>query len=178
MAKSHLGKIHVYTGEGKGKTTAALGLALRVVGRGYKVIIIQFLKKQATGECLVESKLKPNLSIHQFGRQEFHYQKDKSKAEDIKLARAGLEFAEEILEKEKPNLLILDEINVAIYFDLLSLDSVNKILDQAVEQGIEVVLTGQKARPEIIRRADLVTEMKKVKHYFEQGVEARKGIEF
>ena len=178
MAKPQLGKIHVYTGEGKGKTTAALGLALRAVGRGYKVIMIQFLKKQTTGEYLAQSKLKPYLAIYQFGRQEFYHSKDGPNPEDVKLAQTGLEFAKKTLAEEKPNLLILDEINVALYFNLLKLTEVNKILDQAVKQGTEVVLTGQKAKPEIIKIADLVTEMKKVKHYFDKGIEAREGVEF
>jgi len=178
VSKSHLGKIQVYTGEGKGKTTAALGLALRAVGRGYKVVVIQFMKKQETGEYLLQSKLKPYLSIHQFGRQEFLSDKDNPPAADVKLARTGLEFAEQALKAEKPDLLILDEINVAVYFNLLPLATVNKFIDQWRDKGTEIILTGQKASPELIKKADLVTEMKKVKHYFDKGVEAREGVEY
>jgi len=177
MTKKHLGKVHIYTGDGKGKTTAALGLALRAVGRGYKVVVIQFMKKQETGELMALEKLGPNLEIHQFGREEFVTTEEASE-DDKKLADKGLKFAQQVMAEQKPDILILDEINMATHFKLLSIETVNKFIDQWRGKGTEIILTGQKAHRDLRERADLVTEMKKVKHYFDENIEAREGIEY
>ena len=177
MTKEHLGKIHIYTGDGKGKTTAALGLALRAVGWGYKVVMIQFMKKQATGEMMALEKLKPDLEIHQFGREDF-ISAESAVDKDRELAQAGLDLAAKAMVETKPDILILDEINVALHFKLLKPAEVNNFIDQWRDKGTEIILTGQKADPKLIEKADLVTEMKKVKHYFDKNTEARKGIEF
>lgn len=176
--KSHLGKIHVYTGDGQGKTTAALGLALRAIGHGYKVIIIQFMKKRPkTGEILIQKRLSPDLEIYQFGREIF-VKKEQPEQEDIEFAKKGLDFAYKALENQQPDILILDEINVAIDFNLLKVDDLLKFLDKVPRRGTEIVLTGRGAKKEIIKRADLVTEMKKIKHYYDTGLLAREGIEY
>lgn len=175
MSRNHLGRIQVYSGDGKGKTTAALGLALRAVGRGYKTVVIQFMKKQETGEYLVQERLKPELEIYQFGQKSF-IDKNNIQAEDKELAQRGLDFAKEIVKK-KIDILILDEINLALDFKLLDLKEVLNFLDN-IPPGIEVILTGRGVDPEILKRADLVTEMKKIKHYFDRGLETREGIEF
>jgi len=177
MTKKHLGKVHVYTGDGKGKTTAALGLALRAVGRGYKVVVVQFMKKQETGELMVLEKLKPDLEIHQFGQEEF-ISIASAEEKDKALARKGLEFASRVMAEQKPDMLILDEINVALHFKLLDVAEVKKFIDKWRGKGTEIILTGQKASSDLIERADLVTEMKKVKHYFDKKIKVREGIEY
>jgi len=170
------GKIHLYTGEGEGKTTTALGLALRAVGHGYKVIIIQFMKgRKKIGEYLIKERLAPEYEIYQFGKQEFVNLENPSE-EDKKLAQKGLEFARESLRK-KPRLLILDEINLAIAIGLIELKEVLKFLEEIPNETV-VVLTGRRAPEELIEVADLVTEMKEIKHPMGKGVLAREGIEF
>lgn len=174
--KNHLGKIHIYTGPGQGKTQAALGLALRAIGRNYKVCIIQFMKGRKSGENLIAQKLKPNYEIYQFGRGEF-IKKGEGTKEDKKLAHKALDFAKKILEKKEIDILILDEINVAIDFGLLTTDEVINFLKNR-PLGIEIILTGRGAPKEICELADLVTFMKDVKHYFKSGLAAREGIEY
>lgn len=174
--KPHLGKIHVYTGPGQGKTQAALGLAMRALGHGYKVIVIQFMKGKDSGENLIQKKLSPLYEIYHFGRKKF-VEKGKVDKQDVKLAKNALDFALEVAKKKKPDILILDEINVAIDFKLLDVKEVIDFLDK-VPKGIEIVLTGRGMAKEIKEKADLVTVMQKVKHYFDKGVQAREGIEY
>ncbi len=174
--KKYLGKIQVYTGDGSGKTKAALGLALRAVGRGLKVVMVQFMKGQETGEKLVQKKLEPNFIIYSFGRKEFIGKNDNNN-EDKKLANKALNFAKKLVLSRDIDILILDEINVALDFGLISKDEVLDFLNKNPE-GIEIVLTGRNVLQEIIDKADLVTEMKKVKHYYDEGLQARKGIEY
>ncbi|RLG57878.1 MAG: cob(I)yrinic acid a,c-diamide adenosyltransferase [Candidatus Hydrothermarchaeota archaeon] len=170
------GKIHLYTGEGEGKTTTALGLALRAVGHGYKVIIIQFMKgRKNTGEYLIKERLAPEYEIYQFGKQEFVNLENPSE-EDKKLAQEGLEFARKSLRK-KPRLLILDEINLAIAIGLIELRAVLELLEEIPNETV-VVLTGRRAPKELIKVADLVTEMREIKHPMKHGIVARRGIEF
>ena len=170
------GKIHLYTGEGEGKTTTALGLALRAVGHGYKVIIIQFMKgRKNTGEYLIKKRLAPEYEIYQFGKQEFVNLENPSE-EDKKLAQEGLEFARKSLRK-KPRLLILDEINLAIAIGLIELRAVLELLEEIPNETV-VVLTGRRAPKELIKVADLVTEMREIKHPMKHGIVARRGIEF
>ncbi len=166
------GKIHLYCGNGKGKTTAALGLALRALGQNQKVALIQFMKKGDFGEIKALKKFS-NITIKQFGRKGFVR---KFNSLDRKLALAGLRFAQNILKK-KINILILDELNTAISFKLFSEKEVMDFLNK-IPKSIEVIITGRGDNQKIKQEANLITEMKEVKHYFKKGVKARKGIEF
>ncbi|MFC2157540.1 cob(I)yrinic acid a,c-diamide adenosyltransferase [Acidobacteriota bacterium] len=175
-SKAFRGYIQVYTGNGKGKTTAALGQALRAAGRGLNTYIGQFLKGQEYGELEAARKLSPHITIEQFGRKGFiHVTKDPDEL-DIKMAREGLEKCRSALRSQKYDLVILDEINVALYFKVLTEGDVLGLLDQKPD-SVELILTGRHAPDFLIQRADLVTEMKEVKHYYAQGIKARDGIE-
>jgi len=168
--------IQVYTGDGKGKTTAALGLALRAAGHGMKVCIVQFMKGRVNyGELRSIEKL-DGVEIHQFGRPEF-VDKENPHPEDIRGAEEGMAFAERAAESGKWDVLILDELNVALDFHLLDM---NRVLDflHGVPDSLEVVITGRYAPDEIVQLADLVTEMRCIKHPYEKGIKARKGVEF
>lgn len=167
------GYIHVYTGNGKGKTTAALGLSLRAVCAGKKVFFGQFIKGMEYSE-LKSQEFLPNFKIHQFGRDCFIY--NEPTEEDIKIAREGLKICEEILIKGEYDIVVLDELNIGIYYKLFSVDEVIEILKKRASH-VEVIITGRYAEDKIIELADLVTEMKEIKHYYTQGVEARLGIE-
>jgi cob(I)alamin adenosyltransferase len=175
--KSHLGKIHIYTGPGQGKTQAALGLALRALGREYKVCVIQFMKGRKAGENLfADKKMAPNFEIYQFGMPGF-IKKGEGSARDRKLAKSALDLAKKILEKKEIDILILDEINVALDFGLLKQKEILEFL-KSDHVGVEIVLTGRGVNKKICELADLITFMKDVKHYFKSGVPAREGIEF
>ena len=174
--KSYLGKIHVYTGNGSGKTKASLGLALRAVGRGLNVVMIQFMKGQETGERLVQKKLEPYFKIYNFGQEGF-LKKGSEKKEDKELAEKALNFAKKVVLSGDVDILILDEINVACNFGLIFENEVLEFLNGKPED-VEIVLTGRSASKKIIERADLVTEMKKIKHYYDDGIKAREGIEY
>ena len=166
--------IHVYTGNGKGKTTAAFGLAMRAAGRRKKVIIIQFMKPdKGYGEQISAKKL--GIEVYPFGTDRFVNKKNPQK-EDIERANKALEFAKEKL-KEMYDVMVLDEINVALDFNLIKLEDVLSLLD-AIPEKTELILTGRYANDEIIERAHLVTEMREVKHYYRMGVRAREGIEY
>jgi cob(I)alamin adenosyltransferase len=170
------GLIQVYTGNGKGKTTAALGLALRAVGHGLKVLFIQFMKGNMDyGELESSKKLSPYLTIKQVGRETF-VSKTNPDPIDIKLAQDGFALAKKAIWDEEYDIVILDEINVAIDYGLIPLSDLIHLLDNK-PRGVELILTGRNARPEVMDKADLVTEMVERKHYFGNGVKARKGIE-
>ena len=170
------GLIQVYTGNGKGKTTAALGLALRAVGRELMVCMIQFMKGGGPyGEHLAAGRLAPFLTIHQTGREGW-VNRDNPDPEDMRLARGALQLAQQSLLSGDYDLVIFDEINGAVSFGLLSVDEVLGVMAQK-PAGVELVLTGRNADPRIIEAADLVTEMREVKHYYKAGVPARLGIE-
>jgi len=174
--KYKMAMIHVYTGEGEGKTLTALGLALRAIGHGKKVIMIQFMKGwKETGEYMIKDRLEPEFEIYQFGRREFVNLKNPEKT-DIELARKGFEFAKKILKKN-PDILILDEINLAISIGLLDLNEIINFLKR-VPDDIAVVMTGRRAPREIIDMANLVTEMKYIKHPFDKGIAAREGLDY
>ncbi len=176
MGEEFKGYIQVYTGNGKGKTTAAIGLAVRAAGHKEKTFIGQFLKGQDYGELHAVKNLSPLITIEQFGRKGFyHVTKDPDK-EDIQSARNGLDKCEKAMLSGKYRIIILDEINVTVYFNLLSEKDIHSFLDQKLKD-VEIVLTGRYAPDSFIERADLVTEMKEVKHYYEKGIQARKGIE-
>lgn len=170
------GNIHLYTGSGEGKSLTAFGLALRAVGHGYKVVIVQFLKgRKDVGEYKIKDRLSPEYEIYQFGREEF-IDLSKPTSIDYELAKAGLEFAWKALER-KPRVLVLDEINLAAAVGLLRIEDIISLLDAVPDETV-VVLTGRNAPRELIERADLVTEMIEVKHPFYLGIPARRGIEY
>ncbi|QAT39466.1 cob(I)yrinic acid a,c-diamide adenosyltransferase [Clostridium sp. JN-9] len=167
------GYIQVYTGNGKGKTTAALGLSVRAVCSGKKVFFGQFVKGMKYSE-LEAVKFLPNFKMQQFGRNTFIF--DKPTKADIDAANSGLKTIEQILISGEYDVVIMDEVNIAIFFELFSDEDVIKVLNKKAD-NVEVILTGRYATDRIIDRADLVTEMKEIKHYYTQGVQARKGIE-
>ena len=178
MSKHKLrpGLVEVYTGDGKGKTTAALGLALRAAGRGLKVFIVQFLKGGFDyGELRLLEEL-PNIEVRAFGRGRFVTSSGPSE-EDMEEARKAMELAREVVMSGEYDVVILDEVNVAIYFGLVSLDEVLSLIKEKPEH-VELVLTGRKAPRELIDVADLVTEMREVKHPYKRGMPPRPGIEF
>lgn len=169
------GYIHVYTGSGKGKTSAALGLALRAVGHDLRVCVVQFMKSDGElGEVRAAARLAPYLSIHPMGPKGFIRKSPRSV--DYEMARKALDFAKEILRGGACDVLILDEINMAVRFGLLAVQDVLALMDLKPEP-VELVLTGRDADRAVIEKADLVTEMVAIKHYFDKGVSARKGIE-
>lgn len=168
------GYVQVYTGDGKGKTTAALGLAIRAAGHGLRTYIGQFMKGQRYGE-LEALRDNPYVTIEQFG-EVHHIYEDTVTANDVDRAQRGLELAREAMHSGQYDILVLDEINVAIWFGLIETEEVLAFLDTR-PVDVEVVLTGRRAPQELIDRADLVTEMRLVKHYYEQDVIARRGIE-
>jgi len=168
------GYIQIYTGEGKGKTTAALGLTLRAVGAGKKVLFAQFVKGQKYSEIKAIEQFLPNVTLKQYGLK-FFIDKLPSE-EDIKSAKAGLTELAEIIKSSDYDIIVLDEVNIALYYDLFSVEELIEILMNKKEET-ELILTGRYAPQELIEIADLVTEMKEIKHYYQQGVIARKGIE-
>lgn len=170
------GYIQVYTGNGKGKTTASLGLSLRAAGHGLKTVIIQFMKGWIDyGELRGVEMLAPHVEIHQAGRDTFVNRKNPD-PEDIRLARQGWELARATIGEKKADIVILDEINCAVDFGLLPVGEVLERL-RTKPDGMEIVLTGRGAPPEFLELADLVTEMREVKHYYTKGVDARVGVE-
>jgi cob(I)alamin adenosyltransferase len=170
------GLIQVYTGSGKGKTTAALGLALRAVGHGLRVLVVQFMKGNINyGELKSAKKLSPYLTIKQLGRETF-VSRTHPDPIDIQMAREGFSFAKRAIEGEEYDIVILDEINVAVDFGLIPLSDLLTLIEKKPKE-VELILTGRNAKSEIMDRADLVTEMVERKHYYNKGVKARKGIE-
>ncbi len=168
------GCIHVYTGNGKGKTTAALGLALRAVGAGFNIYIGQFAKGSDYSELNAVKLLSNYITLKQFGQKGFI--RNKPDKNDIRQALDGLKEIQSIISTNQYQLIILDEINIAIHYQLIGVDNVIDILNSK-HKSVEVVLTGRYADPKIIEYADLVTEMKEIKHYFKSGIRARVGIE-
>lgn len=172
------GYVQVYTGDGKGKTTAALGLALRAVGRGLKVVVIQFLKGTFSGELAAASRLGDSLEIRRCAPVEkFVWQLNEAECQELKKAVTnGFQEAGVIASNGSADLLILDEVLGAVAKGFLEKEKVCDLI-KAKSPKIELILTGRNAPPEIMELADLVTEMKAVKHYYRQGVKAREGIE-
>jgi cob(I)alamin adenosyltransferase len=177
MSDQRLAKacVQVYTGDGKGKTTAALGLALRASGHRMRTYIGQFMKGQHYGE-LDALRDHAYITIEQYGDARCCIRRDEVTPEHVAQARRGLEWAREAMLSGRYHVVVLDEVNVAVWFGLLAVEEVLAFLDQRPEH-VEVILTGRHAPQELIERADLVTEMREVKHYYQQGVLARVGIE-
>ncbi len=170
-----MGLIQVYTGNGKGKTTAALGLALRAAGHGLRTYVGQFLKGRPTGELKAAKLLEPYLTIEQFGESSFTLAK--GDAHQAALVRKGLQRIRQVLASGEYDIVVLEEINVALDLELVPLEEVLALLDERPPE-VELVLTGRGAPQELISRADLVTEMVSIKHPYQRGVKARMGIEF
>lgn len=175
------GYIQVYTGNGKGKTTASLGLAMRALGRCWKVLIVMFLKGgDDYGELNSFRNLSPeiskNLNIVQAGLDRIVYSDNKT-PEDEKEIKKGWELAKKAIQNDEYNLIILDEANVALDLGFIDVDEVAQVLKNKPEE-MEIVLTGRNANPKIIELAHLVSEIKPVKHYWDTGIVARKGIEY
>lgn len=175
------GYIQVYTGNGKGKTTASLGLTMRALGRGWNVLIVMFTKGGDNyGELYsftdLSSVLTNKLKIVQAGVDRIVYAKNINE-EDIKTVKKGWETAKEAIQSQQYKLIILDEANIAIDLGLIDLDEMLEALKNKPD-NVEIVLTGRNARPEIIEIAHLVSEIKPIKHYWDKGIKARRGIEF
>ncbi|MEE8390410.1 MAG: cob(I)yrinic acid a,c-diamide adenosyltransferase [Anaerolineae bacterium] len=168
------GYVQIYTGDGKGKTTAALGLALRAAGHGMCTYVGQFMKGQPYGELDALRDI-PAITIEQYGDVRC-IRREEVTPEHIAQAHRGLERAREALLSDQYNIVVLDEVNVTVWFGLLTVEEVLAFLDERPDH-VEVILTGRRAPQELIERADLVTEMREVKHYYQQEVAARKGIE-
>lgn len=167
--------IHLYTGDGKGKTTAAFGLALRNIGWGGRVLVIQFLKRGRSGELKCAARI-PELEVRQYGTGKFIVN-GSADERDYELARRGLEEAREALSSGKYTLVVLDEVNVAVHLGLLNEEDVIEVL-RGRNPSTEVVLTGRHAPKSFYDLADYVTEFVKVKHPYDRGVLARMGIEY
>ena len=170
------GYIQVYTGNGKGKTTCMLGLTLRASGADKKVYIGQFMKDDEYSEIKALRKFLPNVTVEQYGTGKGFAKKGDLKDYDISCGNNGYDRAMEILKQNEYDIYIFDEINVAVYMEILNEKQILDLMDSKPEQA-ELILTGRYALESVKEKADLVTEMKEIKHYFTQGVKARVGIE-
>ncbi len=168
--------IQIYTGNGKGKTTAALGLALRAVGHKKKVMMIQFMKGKVNYGELKSAKMLKNFKIEQYGRPEF-VDRDSPAKIDIELARKGFERAKAVIKGGRYDIVILDELNVAVDYRLIPIKEVIELFKK-VPRKVELIITGRYMPEEFKDYADLISEICEIKHYFQAGVKARKGIEY
>ena len=168
------GYVHVYTGNGKGKTTAALGLALRAAGAGMRVYIAQFVKGMHYSELDALDRYADRITLKQYGRDCFIEKEPEQ--EDIQAARQGLEEVKGILASGDYQMVVLDEANIATRYNLFSPDELVDLV-RSKPESVELVITGRNADPKVVALADLVTEMKEIKHYYNRGVQARQGIE-
>jgi cob(I)alamin adenosyltransferase len=168
------GYVQVYTGRGKGKTTAALGLSIRAAGAGLKVLIVQFLKAGDYSEIKALKKFSGAITVRQFGAGRFI--KGKPSPEEITAGEKGLAFAREALLSEEYDVIVLEEANVAVTCGLFPREALLEMIE-AKPDSLELVITGRGADEKVIEVADLVTEMKEIKHYYHKGVQARIGIE-
>lgn len=169
------GYVQIYTGNGKGKTTAAFGLALRAVGNGMKVFFAQFVKGMSYSEIDIVRSALPQITIEQFGLDCFIVKEPTQN--DIDAARKGLEEARQAIVSGQYDVIILDEACIALFYNLFTVEELIEVI-KLKQESAEIVITGRYAPPELIELADLVTEMKEIKHYYANGVQARKGIEF
>lgn len=190
------GYVQVYTGNGKGKTTAAIGLAIRALGAGLRVLFLQFMKSRVYSEHDILPGISPNLTLETIGKPYFLAEEGsvpneelakwknemvvfppgKPPADYVEIVQKGLERAREAVSNGAYDLVILDEIVVALHFGLAAWEELREVIKSKLD-SVELVLTGRGATPELLEAADLVTEMLETKHYYAIGVEARKGIE-
>jgi len=176
MPKQRKGYVHVYTGDSKGKTTCAIGLACRAVGHDWMVYMLQFMKGDVNqGEAETARRLAPHFTVEQVGRDVFVRREDPDPV-DVKMAKEGWEKAKGIVMSGEYDMVVLDEINVAVDYDLVPQAELLEVIEKRPAH-VELVLTGRGASEATVDAADLVTEMKQVKHYFTKGVDARIGIE-
>ena len=173
--KTGLGLVQVYTGNGKGKTTSAIGLAIRAVGHGYKVLMIQFMKGQIDYGEIIAAKKIDGFDIKQFGRPDF-VDKANPDPEDIRLAQEGLAYASKMMQSDEYDIIILDEVNVAVEWNLVKPEEVVAAV-KARRPGLEIIMTGRHAPPSFKDIADLISEIKEVKHPYQKGILARDGVE-
>lgn len=193
---SFKGYVQVYTGNGKGKTTAAIGLTIRALGAGKRVLFLQFMKAKVYSEHKILPGISDNLTLETVGKPFFVVKEGSMPEEELakwrdkvvifppgnppreylEIVAKGLKRAREAVAGGKYDLVVLDEINVALFFELVTWEELLEIIDSKPD-NVELVLTGRGATPELIARADLVTEMCEIKHYYTQGIEARIGIE-
>jgi cob(I)alamin adenosyltransferase len=175
MSEPRRGYVQVYTGDGKGKTTAALGLVVRALGQGLKPVVLQFMKPDATeGEILTLARL--GVPTRRCGLDHWVLG-GKVSGEDLAAAAAGFERARGLVESEEYDVVVLDELVTAVFFGLVPLGSVLELVASKPD-SVELVITGRRAPQELIDAADLATEMRPLKHYYDAGVQARPGIEF
>ena len=170
------GYIQIYTGNGKGKTTAALGQALRAAGSGLKTFIVQFMKNSPYGEIKIFEQMRRWITFEHYGNDSFVFSNKAAGKKDIYMAQRAFHRASEAMSSNKYDIVIMDEVCVAIFFELLKTQDVLSLLAEK-PAPVELILTGRYCPPELIERADLVTEMQEIKHYYQNGVIARKGIE-
>ena len=175
-ASANRGLVIVITGNGKGKTTAAFGQALRAVGQGYKVFIMQFMKGRNYGEFVAAEKYLPRLTIRRSGLDSF-VMRDNPAPVDIELARQGFESAKKAIASGKYQMVILDEINVAVDFKLIALEDVIALIKNK-PPALDLILTGRYAAKAIVKLADTVSEVKEIKHHYSVGIKDRAGIEY
>lgn len=166
--------VHIYTGDGKGKTTAALGLTLRAVGAGWRVFWGQFLKEGEFSEIKALKAFNDQVTVRQFGAGRFI--RGRPCEEDIRLARQGFSEIKDVLKGGRYDMVVMDEINVAIRYGLIDLDEMVRLL-KTRPKNIELVLTGRWADEGLFKEADVITDMRCIKHYYENGVAARSGVE-
>lgn len=166
--------IHIYTGNGKGKTTAALGLAIRTVGAGGNVFIGQFLKSGDYSEINALKKMDNQVTVEHYGLGRFV--KGQPTSDDIEAGMKGYRRVAEVIEKGEFDLIILDEANIAVKYNIFSENDLLDLFEKKPDH-VELVITGRDATPKVMERADMVIEMKEIKHYYHKGVKARRGIE-
>lgn len=176
MNKLNQGFVQIYTGKGKGKSTAAIGQAVRAAGSGLKTYIAQFMKEYPYSELISLKNLSQWITIEQFGGDDFVYKKELPGKEELDKAEQGLQNAKEKMLSNEYDIIILDEAIVAIYFKLIETNDLIEFI-KAKPKNVELILTGRYCPEELIDLADLVTEMKEVKHYYQKAVTSRKGIE-
>lgn len=176
LEKYRRGLLQIYTGDGKGKTTAAFGQALRAVGHGYRVCVVQFMKGRKYGEFVAAERYLPNLTIHLAGLDSF-VMRDNPAPLDIEMARRGLEVARQAVHSGNYDMVILDELNVALDFGLVPLDEVLKLVKER-PATLDLIITGRYARPELLALADTVSEVREIRHHYRAGVKERAGIEY
>lgn len=169
------GLVIVITGNGKGKTTAALGQALRAIGHGYRICMIQFMKGRKYGELVAAEKYLPLLTVHRCGLDSF-VMRDHPAPVDVDMARKGLELAKDVIASGEYDMVILDEINVAMDFKLVPIAEVVSLVGNR-PAGLDLILTGRYAPPEIVEIADTVSEVREIKHHYNAGIKDREGIE-